>query len=74
MTAQLVLLLPAGTYLLSINLTDQVGLQRRFNSLAVDAEVLLPLGAAAWSKCYGLLTDQYGLTWLFNLDTADGQR
>lgn len=53
---------------LAINLTDEAELRARFSALSEDAEILMPLGATEWSKCYGLLKDKFGVTWQFNLD------
>jgi len=53
---------------LSINLNDKAELTQRFDALNVNAEVLMPLQKTDWSDCYGLIKDQFGVTWQFNLD------
>ena len=53
---------------LSINLTDQVELKKDYDALNVNAEILMPLQKTDWSESYGLLKDQFGVTWQFNLD------
>jgi PhnB protein len=38
-------------------------LQGRWDALAVDAEIVEPLAASAWSAGFGMLTDRFGVTW-----------
>ncbi len=38
-------------------------LQGYWDTLAVDATVVEPLAASAWSAGFGMLTDQFGVTW-----------
>jgi len=40
-----------------------VELQKYWNTLAVDATVVEPLAASAWSAGFGMLTDRFGVTW-----------
>ena len=38
-------------------------LQSYWDALAVDATVVEPLAASAWSSGFGMLTDRFGVTW-----------
>ena len=38
-------------------------LQGHWDALAVGATVVEPLAASAWSAGFGMLTDQFGVTW-----------
>ena len=38
-------------------------LQGPWDALAVDATVIEPLAASAWSAGFGMLTDRFGVTW-----------
>lgn len=38
-------------------------LQGCWDTLAVDATVVEPLAASAWSAGFGMLTDRFGVTW-----------
>lgn len=38
-------------------------LQRYWDALAVDASIVEPLAASAWSAGFGMLTDRFGVTW-----------
>jgi len=43
---------------------DSLGeLQGHWDALAVEATIVEPLAASAWSAGFGMLTDQYGVTW-----------
>lgn len=43
-------------------------LRSHWDSLAVNAEIVEPLAASAWSAGFGMLTDQFGVTWSFTVD------
>ncbi|WP_434810186.1 VOC family protein [Microbacterium sp. bgisy189] len=38
-------------------------LQGYWKGLVVDAEIVEPLAASAWSAGFGMLTDRFGVTW-----------
>ncbi|KEP75504.1 glyoxalase/bleomycin resistance protein/dioxygenase [Microbacterium sp. SUBG005] len=38
-------------------------LQSYWDALAVDATIVEPLAASAWSAGFGMLTDRFGMTW-----------
>ncbi|TQJ30913.1 VOC family protein [Microbacterium sp. SLBN-146] len=38
-------------------------LQGHWDALAVDATIIEPLAASAWSAGFGMLTDRFGVTW-----------
>lgn len=38
-------------------------LQGYWNDLVVDAVIVEPLAASAWSAGFGMLTDRFGVTW-----------
>ncbi|MDI9895674.1 VOC family protein [Rhodococcus sp. IEGM 1381] len=41
-----------------------------WEALAVDAVVIEPLAASAWSAGFGMLTDRFGVTWSINVTPA----
>ena len=45
-------------------------LQGFWDALAVDATIIEPLAASKWSAGFGMLTDQFGVTWSFSVTTA----
>lgn len=38
-----------------------------WDRLTVDANILEPLAASAWSAGFGMLTDQFGVTWVIDV-------
>ncbi len=42
-------------------------LQGHWDALAIDAKIVEPLAASAWSSGFGMLTDRFGVTWSFSV-------
>ena len=42
-----------------------------FNKLKVGGNIVMDLQETFWSKCYGNLTDRYGIGWQFNYDSGE---
>lgn len=61
---------PAGsTVSLSLNSTSLEEQQRVFDILARDAqEITMQLQDTFWGAHFGMLTDKFGIKWLFNYD------
>lgn len=38
-----------------------------WTALAVGADIIEPLAASAWSQGFGMLTDQFGVTWVLDV-------
>ncbi|KQT75267.1 VOC family protein [Microbacterium sp. Leaf436] len=45
-------------------------LQGHWDALAVDATIVEPLAASAWSAGFGMLTDRFGVTWSASVAAA----
>ncbi|NUT73351.1 VOC family protein [Pseudarthrobacter sp. C4D7] len=45
-------------------------LQGYWDALAVDAIIIEPLAASMWSAGFGMLTDQFGVTWSVSVTAA----
>lgn len=45
-------------------------LQSYWEALAVEAVIVEPLAASAWSAGFGMLTDRFGVTWSISVTTA----
>lgn len=54
--------------LVSQNLEE---IKQSFNKLKEDGKVGMELQETFWSKCYGSLTDKYGIGWQFNYDNGE---
>jgi len=48
-------------------------LQGYWNELSVDAVIVEPLAASAWSAGFGMLTDRFGVTWSVSVTAAARQ-
>lgn len=56
---------------LSIVIDDMEALQSAFNKLSEEGTVGMELQETFWSKCYGNLTDKFGVEWQFNLGIGE---
>lgn len=54
----------------SVGADSLAELKRSWDALAVDAVIVEPLAASAWSAGFGMLTDRFGVTWSFSVTTA----
>jgi len=45
-------------------------LQGYWDALAMDATIVEPLTASAWSAGFGMLTDRFGVTWSCSVDAS----
>lgn len=55
---------------LSINCTSREQTDRFYNTIKVNGKVLMPLQDTFWGAYFGMITDQFGINWLFNFDEA----
>jgi len=54
---------------LVIDSKDMDEIKTTFNQLKVDGIVGMDLQETFWSKCYGFVTDKFGVGWQFNFDS-----
>lgn len=54
--------------LISLVIDDKQTLEEYFNNLSVGGQVMMPLSDTPWSSCFGMLVDQFGVSWKFNSD------
>lgn len=65
---------PGQPYTVGNNVTlavvtdDEEKLRHGFSVLAREGKVTMELQATFWSKCYGHVTDKFGIEWQFNLE------
>lgn len=45
-------------------------LQGYWDAVAVDATIIEPLAASAWSAGFGMVTDRFGVTWSCSVDAS----
>lgn len=61
-------LVQGNNVLISIILDDKQRLEQYFENLSAGGHVIMPLSNTPWSSCFGMLIDQFGITWKFNSD------
>jgi PhnB protein len=59
----------AGTNVhLSLNFEDVEKSESVFHRLAQDGKVTMPLEETFWAARFGMLTDKFGINWMFNCE------
>ncbi len=56
---------PQG-FSVAIQLTDQADAERIFKALAEGGSVRMPLQQTFWATRFGMLVDQFGISWMIN--------
>ena len=59
-----------GNIMLTINFEEgeKQKVAAAFEALSVGGVVTMPMDAVPWSKCYGMVTDKFGIQWIINQD------
>lgn len=52
----------------SVRGTDEEEITRFWDTLVEGATVIEPFGPSQWSPLYGMLTDRFGVTWVFDIE------
>ncbi len=58
-----------GNVHVSLTCNDVADLTKKFDGLAAGGRVTMPLQDAFWGAKFGMLTDAFGIPWMFNCDT-----
>ena len=58
----------SGQVHLSINFEDGAQQEKIFNALSEGGHVTMPLDDTFWGARFGMLTDKFGIKWMFNHD------
>lgn len=53
---------------LSLNFSSVEEIEKTFAALAEGAQVTMPLQDTFWGARFGMLTDRFGINWMFNHD------
>ena len=64
---------PNGSVALSSNGTDEADnarLRNYWEALQEGSRIDVPLETAPWGDAFGMLTDKFGVTWMFNMTAA----
>lgn len=57
-----------GNIQLSLELDNAQDLETVFNKLATNGNVTMPLAKQFWGALFGMLEDQFGVSWMLNCD------
>lgn len=56
---------------LSLEFEDAVKMEETFDKLKQDGEITMDLKEQFWGDKFGMLTDKYGIKWMFNCPKKD---
>jgi len=60
---------PGNTMTVSVS-GDGDDLRRYWDGLSVGASITEPLATAPWGDTFGMLTDRFGVAWMFSISPA----
>ncbi|MCC2625014.1 MAG: 3-demethylubiquinone-9 3-methyltransferase [Burkholderiales bacterium] len=67
-------LVPEGSPItLSLNFDSEAEETEVFNKLAQGGKVTMPLQDTFWGAHFGMLTDKFGIKWMFNFDKSNNK-
>jgi PhnB protein len=53
---------------LSVGSSDIADAEARFNKMSEGGKVTMPMQETFWAERFGMLTDKFGINWMFNVD------
>lgn len=56
---------PDNNVSVCLQLDDNADMKKKFDALAVGGKVGMPIHDAFWGATFGMLTDAYGINWMF---------
>ena len=59
---------PEGNTHVALHFDDPQDLTRKFEALAADGQITMPLSDTFWGAKFGMLTDAFGIRWMFNCE------
>lgn len=57
---------------LAIGSNDPAGAETMFQKMAEGGKVTMPMQETFWAERFGMLTDKFGVSWMFNCEKAHG--
>jgi PhnB protein len=51
---------------------DAAATERAFEAMSDGANITMPLQQTFWAERFGMLTDKFGINWMFNCETPHG--
>ena len=62
-----------NNFSLSINPESKEEADKLFNGLSAGGQITMPMVDTFWGAYFGMLTDKFGITWMINLETQQGE-
>ncbi len=59
-----------NNFFISIECESVEEIDRLFAGLGVEGKILMPLQETFWATRFGMLTDRFGVSWMFDLEKA----
>jgi PhnB protein len=59
-----------NNFSICLDCESQAEMDKVFTALSENGEVTMPIHDAFWGGRFGMLTDQYGISWMFSLRAA----
>jgi PhnB protein len=56
---------------LAIGSKDTAGAEKMFEKMSDGATVTMPMQETFWAERFGMLTDKFGINWMFNCDKPE---
>ncbi|MBS1636247.1 MAG: VOC family protein [Bacteroidetes bacterium] len=53
---------------ISLNFHTMDAIEKAFNNMSAGSNITMPLQDTFWGARFGMLTDKYGINWMFNHD------
>jgi PhnB protein len=63
---------PGGDVSVVLHFDDEADTEKKFQALAEGGKVTMPLADTFWAAKFGMLTDAYGIKWMFNCEKKKG--
>jgi PhnB protein len=57
-----------GNIQMSIEMPDEAAMETVFNKMAAGGTITMPLAKQFWGAHFGMLQDQFGVSWMFNCE------
>ncbi len=61
---------PGNNIALSLHSDSIAEIEKVYNVLSEGARIDMPLQETFWAQRFGMLTDKYGISWMFNVEKA----
>jgi PhnB protein len=59
-----------NNFSICLDCESQAEMEKVFNALSENGQVIMPMHDAFWGGRFGMLTDQFGISWMFSFRAA----